>query len=105
MLCLCKLSEAHGRLPVPFCVAACGYDYHVWHELFMNRLPLPGAPRRMPMRRNKILKIVPIIMLILGGLFILRGLELGIPYISPKKEALKVEKKMNSEKTSDENCH
>jgi hypothetical protein len=44
-------------------------------------------------------------MLILGGLFILRGLELGIPYISPKKEALKVEKKMNSEKTSDENCH
>ena len=55
--------------------------------------------------RNKILKILPIIMLILGGLFILRGLELGIPYISPKKEALKVEKKMNSEKTSDENCH
>lgn len=37
MLCLCKLSEAHGRLPVPFCVAACGYDYHGWHELFMNR--------------------------------------------------------------------
>ena len=55
--------------------------------------------------RNKILRVVPIIMLILGGLFILRGLELGIPYISPKKEALKVEKKMNSEKTSDENCH
>ena len=55
--------------------------------------------------RNKILKVVPIIMLILGGLFILRGLELGIPYISPKKEALKVEKKMNSEKTSYENCH
>ena len=55
--------------------------------------------------RNKILKIVPIIMLILGGLFILRGLELGIPYISPKREALKIEKKMNSEKTSDENCH
>ena len=53
MLCLCKLSEAHGRLPVPFCVAACGYDYHVWHELFMNRLPLPGAPRRMPMRNRR----------------------------------------------------
>ena len=36
--------------------------------------------------RNKILKIVPIIMLILGGLFILRGLELGILYISPKRK-------------------
>lgn len=55
--------------------------------------------------RNKILKIVPIFMLILGALFILRGMELGIPYVSPKKEALKVEKHMNSDKNSDENCH
>lgn len=55
--------------------------------------------------RNKILKIVPVFMLILGALFILRGMELGIPYISPKKEALKVEKHMNSDKNSDENCH
>lgn len=55
--------------------------------------------------RNKILKIVPIFMLILGALFILRGMELGIPYISPKKEALKVEKHVNSDKNSDENCH
>lgn len=55
--------------------------------------------------RNKILKIVPVFMLILGTLFILRGMELGIPYISPKKEALKVEKHINSDKNSDENCH
>ena len=55
--------------------------------------------------RNKILKIVPVFMLILGALFILRGMELGIPYISPKKEALKVEKHVNSDKNSDENCH
>lgn len=55
--------------------------------------------------RNKILKIVPVFMLILGALFILRGMELGIPYISPKKEALKVEKHINSDKNSDENCH
>jgi len=55
--------------------------------------------------RNKILKIVPVFMLILGALFILRGMELGIPYVSPKKEALKVEKHMNSDKNSDENCH
>lgn len=55
--------------------------------------------------RNKILKIVPVFMLILGTLFILRGMELGIPYVSPKKETLKVEKHMNSDKNSDENCH
>lgn len=55
--------------------------------------------------RTKILKFVPIFMLVLGGLFILRGLEIGIPYISPKKEALKVEKQNSMEKSSDKNCH
>ena len=40
--------------------------------------------------RIKILKFVPVLMIVLGGFFILRGLEIGIPYISPKKEALKI---------------
>lgn len=40
--------------------------------------------------RQKILKFIPIVMIILGGLFIIRGLELGIPYVSPKKAAMKV---------------
>lgn len=40
--------------------------------------------------RIKILKFVPVMMIILGGLFILRGMEIGIPYISPKKEALQI---------------
>ncbi len=40
--------------------------------------------------RIKILKIIPIMMIVLGGLFILRGLELGIPYLSPQKEALQI---------------
>lgn len=40
--------------------------------------------------RIKVLKIIPIIMIVLGGLFIVRGLELGIPYLSPKEDALKV---------------
>jgi len=40
--------------------------------------------------RIKILKFIPVVMIILGGLFILRGLELGIPYISPPAEAMKV---------------
>ena len=40
--------------------------------------------------RIKILKIVPVLMIILGGLFVIRGMALGIPYISPKESALKV---------------
>jgi len=49
--------------------------------------------------RLKILKAVPVIMIILGGLFILRGLELGIPYISPRAEAMTISKDNNGE------CH
>ena len=40
--------------------------------------------------RIKVLKIIPLMMIILGGLFVLRGLELGIPLVSPKKEAMQV---------------
>jgi uncharacterized protein len=38
--------------------------------------------------RNRINRITPYIIILLGILFILRGLSLGIPYISPKAEAL-----------------
>ena len=41
-------------------------------------------------QRQTILKVLPIITIILGVLFILRGLELDIPYISPAKEALQL---------------
>ena len=40
--------------------------------------------------RIKILKFIPAIMILLGILFILRGLEIGIPFVSPKKEALQI---------------
>ncbi len=40
--------------------------------------------------RIKVLKIIPVMMITLGGLFVLRGLELGIPLVSPKKEAMQV---------------
>ena len=40
--------------------------------------------------RIKVLKIIPLMMILLGGLFIVRGLELGIPYLSPKEDALKI---------------
>ena len=57
--------------------------------------------------RIKILKFVPVMMLVLGGLFILRGLELGIPYISPKEEALHIIHNNSSEhqQGNHETCH
>jgi len=42
--------------------------------------------------RMKALKVIPIFMIILGGLFILRGMEIGIPYLSPNSEHMKVSK-------------
>jgi sulfite exporter TauE/SafE len=41
--------------------------------------------------RNKIQKLIPVFVVIIGILFILRGLGLGIPLISPPNESLKVE--------------
>lgn len=41
--------------------------------------------------RNKIQKAIPVFVVIIGILFILRGLGLGIPLISPPNESLKVE--------------
>ncbi len=56
--------------------------------------------------RIKILKIVPVMMVVLGGLFILRGMEIGIPYISPKKEALQIQNtSKDHQKGGHEACH
>lgn len=41
--------------------------------------------------RNKIQKMIPVFIVIIGILFILRGLGLGIPLISPPNESLKIE--------------
>jgi len=38
--------------------------------------------------RNKMNKLIPYIVVIIGIIFILRGLTLGIPYLSPPKEKL-----------------
>lgn len=40
--------------------------------------------------RQKILKILPYLMIVLGIIFILRGLNLNIPYISPTRESLEI---------------
>lgn len=45
--------------------------------------------------KRKLNRIVPFIVVLMGLLFILRGLDLGIPYISPNAEKLKV----NTEQT------
>jgi hypothetical protein len=38
--------------------------------------------------RSKMQKVVPYFIFLLGVLFILRGMSLGIPYISPTSEKL-----------------
>jgi sulfite exporter TauE/SafE len=57
--------------------------------------------------RIKILKFIPLMMIILGGLFIIRGLELGIPYLSPKAESMQINHNNSKEHTegNHDNCH
>ncbi|MGC4128794.1 MAG: sulfite exporter TauE/SafE family protein [Bergeyella sp.] len=52
--------------------------------------------------RAKVLKVIPIVMMILGGLFILRGLELGIPYLSPPASSMHIQ---TEENPVQEHCH
>lgn len=47
--------------------------------------------------RQKINKIIPVLVLVVGLLFVLRGLDLGIPYLSPKKQM--IEKKFENNLT------
>ncbi|MCW5520095.1 sulfite exporter TauE/SafE family protein [Aureitalea sp. L0-47] len=44
--------------------------------------------------RHRIRKVIPVFVVIVGVLFILRGLGLGIPYISPKPMSEKVDAEM-----------
>jgi sulfite exporter TauE/SafE len=49
--------------------------------------------------RNKINKMIPALVVVVGLLFILRGLSLGIPYLSPPKQKIeqKFEKSLEAE--------
>ena len=38
--------------------------------------------------RNRINKLIPVLVVVVGILFMLRGLDLGIPYLSPKKQMI-----------------
>ena len=44
--------------------------------------------------RTKMTKVIPVVVFFIGVLFILRGLGLGIPFISPPEKKLKVPEKM-----------
>lgn len=50
----------------------------------------------MPVR-NKIRKVIPVAMVVIGVLFVLRGMGLGIPYVSPSEISLFVQ--------AHPNCH
>ncbi|MCK9640085.1 MAG: sulfite exporter TauE/SafE family protein [Prolixibacteraceae bacterium] len=51
--------------------------------------------------RNQINKIIPVVVVLIGMIFILRGLSLGIPYLSPPKEKLTPTAQMNMGKPGD----
>lgn len=57
--------------------------------------------------RIKILKFVPIMMIVLGGLFVLRGLELGIPYLSPSHNSMQIihNDSRSHQEGNHETCH
>lgn len=60
--------------------------------------------------RQRFSKLIPVIIVTIGIVFILRGMAIGIPYISPNKSKLhtpvKVEKTMQpEEKTTESCCH
>jgi len=46
--------------------------------------------------RNKINKLIPYFVVLVGILFILRGLALGIPFISPPNTKLQIDKNLKS---------
>ncbi len=63
--------------------------------------------------RNRINKLIPVLVVVVGLLFVLRGLNLGIPYLSPPREKIemKFKKELSGEKkemthdSSESCCH
>ena len=56
--------------------------------------------------RNKINKLIPVLVVVIGIIFILRGLSLGIPFLSPPEKKLDIEMHLNkTEQTTKEAVH
>jgi sulfite exporter TauE/SafE len=54
--------------------------------------------------RTIINKLIPVIVVIVGAIFILRGLMLGIPYLSPSEDKLDPQKHQNAEPGNHDHC-
>lgn len=52
--------------------------------------------------RNKMNKLIPILVVVVGILFVLRGLSLGIPYLSPPKQKIEQKFEKSLEKNTAE---
>lgn len=52
--------------------------------------------------RNKINKLIPVLVVVVGVFFILRGLSLGIPYLSPPKQKIEQKFEQGLEKNTAE---
>jgi len=50
-------------------------------------------------------KLIPLTVIIIGILFILRGLNIGIPYISPTENKLKIENRTENKTEEQNSCH
>lgn len=50
--------------------------------------------------RNRINKLIPVLVVVVGLLFILRGLSLGIPYLSPEKQKIEQKFEKSLEKST-----
>jgi uncharacterized protein len=67
----------------------------------MLAISLAGNMMSMAIRK-KINKLIPVLIVLVGVFFILRGLSLGIPFLSPPKEKIekKFEKSLEEEQTA-----
>lgn len=100
----------NGLLPcglVYIAIAGAINTTHLWQgTLFMIIFGLGTAPMLTLITmagnlvsgtlRRKINKLIPVVVVLIGILFILRGLALGIPYVSPKTKMLQPHRKMHS---------
>lgn len=55
--------------------------------------------------RKKVTKLIPYAIVFIGVLFILRGLSLGIPYLSPPEKAMTVPVEQTDEEAEPSCCH
>jgi sulfite exporter TauE/SafE len=90
-------------------IAAGSVELGTWYMILFGLGTIPmllaisvlGNIISLPLRR-KITKLIPVMVVIIGLFFILRGSGLGIPYLSPNKEMIKMkfENSINGQETT-----